>query len=433
MGYWLLLVIISILFTPSFRLMGTVPVRIDDIIIFAGAGFFLSKRVVMLKLPKLEWVAVSALAVVGSILVSTLLVSLASPGLITVKEYLDLVRPLKWLFLYWIVADMCVSNTLELVLRTLYRAWWILLGLCILEIVLGRYFPNMPLAQFLASFRNGGDWDAVSSHMDKRPFATLESPTTLGYLATIGIFLGYLFKDASKRRVFIVISCALLVVTMVRTFFFALPILFVMHALLRSKNWKSAIREVSVSMGILLVLAFFALVVMPIVSPSVADLTFGVFSTVSSGNATDDYSIGNRIANLSLAATTWSQAPWIGVATRAFLPEYVDSELIITFHRYGMVGLFALLSVYPAGILMALRIRKENLELAASIVMMLVITFLYGITQGALINSRAGGFAYILLGILAAADNQRKLENNRQTILRRTNPRAIELQGKAER
>jgi hypothetical protein len=403
MGLWLVLVMLAVLFTPSFRVMGTVPVRADDVLIFFGFGYYISKRLVLLKMPRLDSVAFSSFLVIASIAVSTLFVSLSSSGSITAKEYLDVVRPLKWLFLYWIVADIDATKAMKLILRTLYISWAILLALCILEIVLGRFFPNMALAQFLASFRNGGDWDAVSSYMDKRPFATLESPTSLGYLATIGIFLSQLLEEKRKRRIFAAISSALLILTMTRTFFFALPLLFVCYEIARSDNWKTAIKGALVSIRVLVVLLLVALVVMPIISPSVTDLTFGVFSTVSSGNATEDFSIGNRIANLSLVVMTWNQAPLLGVATRAYLPDFVDSELIITFHRYGLFGLCALLSVYPAGMLMAWRMRRQNREMAASIMTMLMITFLYGITQGALINSREGVIPYIILGVLSSA------------------------------
>jgi hypothetical protein len=190
---------------------------------------------------------------------------------------------------------------------------------------------------------------------------------------------------------------------MTRTFLFALPLLFAIHSFMQSAQLKQALKRSLSSVGILVVLAFLVLVIMPIISSSNAELTNGVVSSVASSSASNGNPLGTRIANLALVAMTWNQAPWIGVATRAFLPDYVDSELILTFHRYGLIGLFALLSVYPAGILMAWKARRQHRELAAGIILMLIITCIYGVTQGVLINSRGGAIPYILLAILAAS------------------------------
>jgi hypothetical protein len=402
MGFWLVVVVLSVLFTPSFQVMGTVPVRLDDVLIFGGGGYFLCKSLVSMRMPKFDPIVVSLIAVVISIFVSTFSVSMSSPDLITPKEYLDLVRPLKWLFLYWQVAEIGTERTTSLILRTLYRSWLVMLGLCVFEILLGKFLPDSPIAQFLANFRNGEEWHGVGAYMESRPFGTLESPTTLGYLATIGIFLGYLYPERSKRIVFTCVSCALLILTMTRTFLFALPVLFAIYSFIRSDNLRKAARGIFASTGILVVLAFIVLIVMPLISSANAELTNGVISSVATGSTTSDNPLGTRIANLSLVATTWNRAPWLGVATRAFLPEYVDSELIITFHRYGLIGLFALMSIYPAGILIAWKVRRFDHERAACITLILLPTFLYGFTQGALINSRAGALPYILLGLITA-------------------------------
>jgi hypothetical protein len=78
----------------------------------------------------------------------------------------------------------------------------------------------------------------------------------------------------------------------------------------------------------------------------------------------------------------------------------------VTFHRFGLVGIGMLLAVYPVGHRLTRRAGPYCPKFSEFAVMALAVTFLYGITQGALLNTRVGVILFAVLGILAAWSRQ---------------------------
>jgi hypothetical protein len=220
------------------------------------------------------------------------------------------------------------------------------------------------------------------------------------------LFASPLLHPRRWRRAVVAVCFFTLLITATRTLLFALPVLLLLQARLRSRTAKEMLKRLGWSLAFTGVAAASAVILLPLVSPHASDFTEGMIRAVVSGDTSDQDSITTRLGNLYLVDYTWTHAPMLGVGTRALLPDYVDSELILTFHRYGTVGLAALLLLYPAGIGMARRIAKEDRELYAFVVMTLAVTFLVGITLGALVNSRIGVLPFVVLGLMGGQKSE---------------------------
>ena len=400
---WLTAVIlIAVIFTPTFRLFGEIPVRVDDFIIF-GIGIVVAmKHLFQLSLPLPDRIELYLIGLLGSILLSTIVSPIRHDFIVTAKEYLDIMRPLKFLIVYHVVRQRNRQKTLCALVKTMAVAIPILLALAFLQLLSSRVMGDSLLVKGLALFADQSPFDDAVAMMIQRPFATFNTPTHLGYLATLVLFLAPMIQRRGIRRMTIVLSFLTLLISVTRTLLFGLPVLLAIWSM---TNGDHSIRERLKNTGKSFALTALALIAslafLPLVSPVAADYTRSMIEDVATGQTQDQYSITTRLDNLALVAVTWETAPLLGVATRALLPPYVDSELIITFHRYGMLGLAMLLAVYPLGYNLARRAARRNRLLSRFVIMCLSITFLYGITQGALINSRMGVIPFLVLGITA--------------------------------
>ena len=126
-----------------------------------------------------------------------------------------------------------------------------------------------------------------------------------------------------------------------------------------------------------------------------------------SGDLEADDSIRLRLMNLVLAEQTWTAAPWRGVVTRDFMrPELVggvDSEYLLTFHRYGLFGIALLLMTSWQLWRVARMARWSQPSLGRWLTVTVVIGLLYGVTQGALINTRIGVLPFLIAGLAVSA------------------------------
>ncbi len=397
---WLLCLLLVVLYTPKVRLPGDIPVRIDDVLVFSAGGVLAVKYLLGFQTPKLDAVFLYTVVLTGTILLSTLLAP-SNLG-VTAKEYLDCLRPIKFFFVYWLIRDSHPATALSTFIRVLSGASFILFAIACIEMFFARTMPGGAVVRFFSSFTEKSP-DLLLDMMASRPFATFNTPPELGYLACVCLFAGPFIHRALLRKLVVATFFLVLLITATRMLLFSLPLLMILQAFLKSKTAREAFRRLRMNLALIALAAVSSVVLLPLMSPHASDFTQSMIVSVVSGDTKDEDSITTRLGNLYLVDYTQSRAPLIGVGSRALLPEFVDSELILTFHRYGFIGLSLLLFIYPLGFVMARRIAGENPELYQFAVMALATTFLCGITLGALDNSRTGVFIFIILGLVRGA------------------------------
>jgi hypothetical protein len=396
--WWMVCLLLSVLFTPNFRLPGGIPFRLDDLLVFGTGAILAAIAIIDLEAFKPDVMALSLMLLVGAILVSTLL---APPAIaVTAKEYFDILRPLKFLLVYWILRGHDPVSARNTFRRVICVSLLVLFAIACLQLLAVNLSSDGPLVTFFSRFTER-DFEDAQTMMATRPFATFDTPVNLGYVAMIGMFLAPQIRSRRYRVLIISVSFLALLISVTRTFLFALPILLPLQAVLRGRFLGGRLKSVSTALALTIVAAVSAALILPVVSPAAADFTSQMIQSVATGDAQSDVSVSTRLENLELVGYTWQNAPLLGVGGRSLLPPFVDSELVLTFHRYGIIGFAIFLGFYPAAYLLAKRTRQHDQEFAEFIVMVLVATFLIGITQAALINSRMGVLPFAILGIAA--------------------------------
>jgi hypothetical protein len=414
---WLLaLILVLVLFTPTFRLPGGIPMRLDDVVIFVAGAILALSWLATIRVPRPDSVSVYLTLLILTTLLSSVVAANYLGFEITAKEYLDILRPLKFLALYWIVKEQDCRSSLHTFLKTMSIAMGILLVVAVLEMIASRIAGDGLLIRAFTLFADTSTADEAREAMTQRPFATFNTPTHLGYVATLGMFLSPLFRAQKQRRFMVVLSFMVLLISVTRTLLFALPILLVLQALTRGKSLRERLKSLRSAAIFVLLFIVIGAVLLPLISPVAADYTGTMIQSIITGNTEDEYSITTRLSNLVLASYTWDSAPVLGVATRAMLPDYVDSEVILTFHRYGALGLGMLFAIYPIGIRLARRASHSQPLLSQFAIVALAVTFLYGITQGALINSRIGVIPFVVFGMLEGYARQEGNAGTSQTV-----------------
>ena len=267
-----------------------------------------------------------------------------------------------------------------------------------------RTAPGSIVVRFFSLFTEKSP-DLLLDMMATRPFATFNTPPDLGYVACVCLFAGPLIHSPRRRKVFVVTFFLILLITATRMLLISLPLLLILRALLGGKTVKEAFKRLRFSLAVIVLAGVSSAVLLPIISPQASGFTQSMIVSIATGDINDQDSITTRLDNLALVSYTWSHAPVFGVGSRSLLPDFVDSELILTFHRYGLLGLAALLLIYPLGFRVARQAAKGNHELSQFAVMALAVTFLIGITQGALTNSRTGVLLFVILGLVRASKN----------------------------
>jgi hypothetical protein len=409
--WWLVCLLVSVLFTPTFRVPGGIPVRIDDVVVFGTAGILAATALLRLRVSRPDLVVLYLMVVIGTILLSTVLAP-SRIVVVTAKEYLDILRPLKFLLVYWILRQHNPVSAKRTFLHTMSISLVALLGIACVEMLSARIFAGGPIVTFFSHFT---DWDSEHAElaMAVRPFATFNTPVDLGYVAMLGLFLGPQLASPRSRVFVTTVSFLTVLITVTRTFMFSLPFLLLLQAMLRGHSFKEKLKRLRVALALTLLAAMAAVLVLPAISPTAAEFTQRTIISLTNGDTRDDESIATRLENLELVVYTWQNAPVLGVAARSLLPPFVDSELIMTFHRYGVVGFATLLAFYLIAFIVAKKTESYNRDLAQFLMISLLITFLIGITQAALINSRIGVFLFVILGM--AAGWQKRGHQHEQT------------------
>jgi hypothetical protein len=400
---WLVLLLLAVLFTPRVKLPGEVPLRIDDFLVFTAGATLTLKYFLGLRVPRLDVLFWYTVAVVSTILWSTLT---APSGLdVTAKEYLDCLRPLKFFLVYWIVCDCNRAAVQRAFIGIMSSSSLMLLAILCVEMSFARVAPGGIVVRFFSAFTEKSP-DLLIDMMAARPFATFNTPPDLGYVACVCLFAGPLIESPSRRRIFVAANFLILLITATRMLLFSLPLLLTMQAFLRARNAMEAYKRLRINLVLIAVAGASSVILLPMISPHASDFTKSMIVSVASGDTRDEDSISTRLGNLYLVDYTSSHAPIFGVGSRALLPEFVDSELILTYHRYGLIGLTSLLLIYPLGFRLARQVRHTDQGLYQFAVMALVTTFLSGITSGTLDNSRTGVLLFLILGMVRATKDQ---------------------------
>ena len=404
---WLLVAILTaVFFTPTFRLPGDIPVRLDDFLVFSAGAMLAIKFIFNFRIPRPDAVSVYLALFMGAILLSSLIAPAQLGVPMNAKDYLDLMRPLKFLLVYWLVREQDCRVALDTFLKTMSVSIGVLLAVAVLEMSMARMSIGGPLMTFFLQFSDQQTIEEPVSILAQRPFATFNTPTHLGYVAALGFFLSQALRSAMGRRWLALVSFFALLISVTRTLLFSLPLLLMLQAITKTGSARERFKRLAYSLILVLLVVTLAAVLLPMISPVAAGYTQSMIVSIATGNAQDEDSISTRLGNFVLVDYTWTNAPLFGVATRSFLPWFVDSELILTFHRFGLVGIGMLIAFYPVGYRLAKRAGRHAAEFSGFAVMALAVTFLYGVTQGALINTRIGVIPYIVLGILAAWSRQ---------------------------
>ena len=404
---WLLCLLLAILFTPGFRLPGQIPLRLDDVLIFGAGAILMARSLLGMRAPKLDAIFVYTAIVTGTILLSTLM---APEGFdVTAKEYLDCLRPIKFFLVYWVVRDSNPAPALRTFVRTISTASFVLLSITFVEMFFARTAPGSIVVSFFSRFTEKSP-DLLLDMMASRPFATFNTPPDLGYVACVCLFAGPLIQSPRRRKILVATFFLILLITATRMLLFSLPLLMMLQAFVGGRSSREAFKKMRRNLVLIALAGAASMVLLPVISPHASDFTQSMIVSVASGDTRDEDSITTRLGNLYLVDYTLSRAPVLGVGSRSLLPEFVDSEYILTFHRYGAIGLTALLLIYPLGFGLARQVAAEHRELYQFAVLALATTFLSGVTLGALDNSRTGVLLFIILGLAGSTRDHSVLD-----------------------
>lgn len=396
--WWGLAFWLAILFTPAIRVAG-IPLRLDDLIIFGTGAFLVAASVLENRVPRLGALGL-ALVVMMVYMIGDTLRGSPVPGLsVGPKEYLDFLRPLKFLIVL-LVAQRAAPGK---ILRTMY---WLLPAavtsivlLAVAQLIVLRPDSTNILAAYSLSF-SAMPVDDFRRFFGYRPFATFSTPADLGYVMSVFLILAAIDGGVRSRQ--LVLGCAVigLVLSGTRTFLFSLPVILGVTLMLSARDSRRALRLFGV--GIVLSLAIGWALFQGVTSAS--QEAAGTARALLRGEVEQEASITGRLQNLSLVMTTWEDAPITGVVSRDLIdPELVggvDSEYVMTFHRYGLVGISLLLWVYAAAVMEVRRYRTRYPNTAQALLVVVLVTAVYGVTQGAIINTRLGTILFYLVGSL---------------------------------
>jgi hypothetical protein len=220
---WLWLTLLAVLFTPTVRLPGGIPLRIDDLIIAGVGSMMLGRSLLRMRVSKLDGVSTVLLAMAATMPLSAIVASQWTTLPIGLKEYLDLIRPLKFIILYAAILKSDFAPAVEAIRRS-FRVGIVILLACALI----RFFLLTPdssglLVHFFLLFPDL-DPNQVRSYFGGRSFATFQTPTDLGYVMTV--FLVAAMSMGGRGRWGNRIACLLgLVLSGTRTFLFVLPLI----------------------------------------------------------------------------------------------------------------------------------------------------------------------------------------------------------------
>jgi hypothetical protein len=394
---WLWLVLSAVFFTPTIRLPGDIPLRIDDLIVAGIGAMMLARAILRMRVGRFDGVTLALSLMAVTMPLSAFLASQYTTLPIGAKEYLDLIRPVKFVVLYLALRSSDFESGMETLRRTFRAAIAILLGCALIQFFLLNPGSGGPIVSIFLSFTSLNP-DQARSYFGIRPFATFQTPTDLGYVMTV--FLVGAMSMGNKRRWGSRIACLIgLVLSGTRTFLFALPVIFFIFSALREGKKSAKFKAIIWSGFGIALAAMMILVAFPYVNPSFATNITRTTNALTTADYSEDDSIAVRLQKLELVVYTWNHARYFGVASRSMLGPAADSEYVFTFNRYGLVGMACLLGIYLAALSRIRALRKLDPRVYQFTVLVLFATFIYGFTQGALIDTRVGVLPIAVVGI----------------------------------
>jgi hypothetical protein len=397
---WMATLLLSLIFLPPMRLAGQVPFRVDDIVAFGGGAVLISGLLIKGKLPRLDGISAILLLMAFVTGMVTFLVGSSSHLSVGTKEYLDVLRPLKFMAVYLVVQRIPYDRCLKTLQQVLSVSLIPLVGLAIAQFLLLKPSSTNLLATFSLSFTEL-DVDQARSYFGLRSFSTFHTPTDLGYVATFVLMASLALRELPHRRRTAILAALGVLLSGTRTFIFGIPIMLIGFSVFIGSGVREKFRRLCITLILLSVGALSLLVIIPSVSPDFAENTTRSFGALTTGSFDQDQSILTRLQNLQMVLYTWEHAPYFGVVSRDLLTTAADSEYILTFHRYGLAGILQLVLFYWTG-LATLRVNESRREMQLFALFALLVTGLYGVTQGALINTRVGVLVFVVLGVLHA-------------------------------
>jgi len=407
---WTLLLLLFVWFTPTLRLPGDIPLRLDELLIVGAGGLMLARLILRLRFSKSDSIFWVPLAMAASMLLSAILGTLKGALTVGVKEYLDLIRPISFLVIYLAVRARSPDRVFASI-RIAFRTGTVVLSICaLMQFLLLSPSSEGPLARFFLLYTDLAP-EHARAFFGLRPFATFQTPTDFGYIMTVFLVAELTLFPLHKWR-YVLLALIGLVLSNTRTFLFSAPVLVLLYALLYAKNTKARIRLLGIGLVGVFVGMAILLYVAPIVNASFATNTIRTARSLTSDDFSQDESLAIRLQKLALVVYTWQHAPFFGVGSREMLGAAADSEYVYTFNRYGLFGMIELMSLYIAGLSVIRVLRKRWQHVYAFAILMLAVTFLYGFTQGALINVRVGIMPMVVLGFVSSLARRERAQAN---------------------
>jgi len=392
--------ILSAALTPTVRLPGNIPVRVDDVLTLVGAGYLalriaLTGRTVRPD-PLLAVLAIQAIYVFADSIASWYLGAAVQGLKVGPKELLDVGRPIKFMvivILCYVADDVSLRRRLS---NALPFVALMLSLMAVLQLLVVKEESSNILSRIFLAFSELNE-SQVRGFFGRRAFAAFNTPTDYGYYSALALAAAFFWRDTKRRSLVMVLSFLGIMISSTRTFLFSMPILMLAYFTFFDPDRIGRLKKLCWTFAILIVSAILFLAILPSVLGNFSTDTIRTVTSLSSGDYDSDDSISNRLKNLELMEVAWEHAKFTGIVSRDTQTEAYDSEVIMVFYRYGFIGLGMIGLFYigaASGPWYGRRLHRSGFHLVFSI---LLITFLYGITQGALMNTRVGIFPIVFL------------------------------------
>lgn len=246
----------------------------------------------------------------------------------------------------------------------------------------------------------GENPEQTSLYLGFRGFGTFSTPTDLAFVLGL-IFLTVMLLPSVPLRAATASACIVgIVVSGTRTIAFALPPIYLVAHLMVKRGIVTSTRKLAI---VLTALVLGGAGGWWMADDAARAAALFMVASAASGDLLNDQSVSVRLGNFQLGETTLRVAPWSGVVTRDFIdaPEIggVDSEYLLTFHRYGLIGLGALLALTLGVMVRGWLMNRRGHDWGAVVAAIGALTLAYGLTQGAWINTRLGALVAAVVAL----------------------------------
>ena len=386
--------------TPTVRLTGNIPLRIDDLLTLIGVGYIALRVAFTGKIvrpdPLLAVLVIQAIYVFADSFTSWYLGAPVPSLSVGPKELLDVGRPIKFIvivLLCYIADGVSLRRRLS---KALPVVAIILSLMAFLQIFFVRSSSTGLMPNLFLAFSELND-SQVRDFFGRRAFATFNTPTDYGFYSALTLAAAFFLKDTNRRSLVMLLSIIGIIISSTRTLMFSMPILMLAYFALFDPDRRNRVKKLLWTFSILGCSAVVFLAILPSILGDFSADAIRTVRSLTSGDYENDESISNRLKNLELMEIAWEHAKVTGIVSRDAQTEAYDSEIIMVFYRYGMLGLGVMGLFYIGAATKPWYARRSESNLSHLAFSILIITFLYGITQGALMNTRVGIFPIVLL------------------------------------